>query len=59
MRLRNLEKFKTGGPGNNIKLGIPLPKTPDGRDDRFSPSENAHPGLRLAVLSPQVEAFRA
>jgi hypothetical protein len=31
MRFRNLEKYKTGGSGNNMTLGIPLPKTPDGR----------------------------
>jgi hypothetical protein len=55
MRLRNLEKFKTGGSGNNIKLGIPLPKTPDGRVYRYSPNENAHP--RHFVLGERVEGF--
>jgi hypothetical protein len=26
MRFRNLEKYKTGGSGNNLTLGIPLPR---------------------------------
>ena len=47
MRFRNLEKYKTGGSGNNMTLGIPLPKTPDGRVYRYSPNENAHPRLFL------------
>jgi hypothetical protein len=36
MRFRNLEKYKTGGSGNNMTLGIPLPKTPDGRVYRYA-----------------------
>jgi hypothetical protein len=55
MRLRNLEKFKTGGVGNNIQLSIPLPKTPDGRVYRYSPNENAHP--RLFLLGDRVPGF--
>jgi hypothetical protein len=47
MRFRNLEKYKTGGSGSNMTLGIPLPKTPDGRVYRYSPNENAHPRLFL------------
>jgi hypothetical protein len=36
MRFRNL--YKTGRSGNNIQLGIPLPKTPDGCVYRYSPN---------------------
>ena len=55
MRFRNLEKYKTGGSGNNMTLGIPLPKTPDGRVYRYSPNENAHP--RLFLLGGRVPEF--
>ena len=55
MRLRNLEKFKTGGAGNNMQLSIPLPKTPEGRIYRYSPNENAHP--RHFLLGERVPAF--
>jgi hypothetical protein len=55
MRLRNVERFKTGGAGNNIQLGVPLPKTPDGRVYRYSPNENAHP--RLFLLGDRVPDF--
>jgi hypothetical protein len=55
MRFRNLEKYKTGGSGNNMTLGIPLPKTPDGRVYRYSPNENAHP--RLFLLGERAPEF--
>ena len=55
MRLRNVERFKTGGAGNNIQLGIPLAKTADGRVYRYSPNENAHP--RLFLLGDRVPDF--
>lgn len=55
MRFRNLEKYKTGGSGNNMTLGIPLPTTPDGRVYRYSPNENAHP--RLFLLGNRAPAF--
>lgn len=55
MRFRNLEKYKTGGSGNNMTLGIPLPKTPDGRVYRYSPNENAHP--RLFLLGERIPEF--
>ena len=55
MRFRNLEKYKTGGSGNKMTLGIPLPKTPDGRVYRYSPNENAHP--RLFLLGNRVPEF--
>jgi hypothetical protein len=54
MRFRNLERYKTGRSDNNIRLGIPLPKTPDGRVYRYSPNENAHPGISC---SASVEGF--
>jgi hypothetical protein len=43
MRFKNLEQYKTGGVGDRIDLGVPLPKTPNGRVYRFSPNEAAHP----------------
>lgn len=43
MRFKNLERYRTGGTGNNLQLAIPVPKTPDGRAYRLSPNENAHP----------------
>jgi hypothetical protein len=55
MRLRNLEKFKTGGAGNNMQLSIPLPKTPEGRVYRYSPNETAHP--RHFLLGARVPDF--
>jgi len=55
MRFKNLERFKTGGAGNNLQLSIPLPKTPDGRVYRYSPNENAHP--RLFLLGDRVPDF--
>lgn len=55
MRFRNLEKYKTGGSGSNMTLGIPLPKTPDGRVYRYSPNENAHP--RLFLLGERAPGF--
>lgn len=55
MRFRNLERYKTGGTGNNMQLAIPLPKTPDGRVYRYSPNENAHP--RHFVMGERVEGF--
>ena len=39
MRFRNLEKYKTGGSGNHMTVGIPLPEAPDGRVYRYSPNE--------------------
>jgi hypothetical protein len=40
---------------SNITLGIPLPKTPDGRVYRYSPNENAHP--RHFLLGVRVPEF--
>lgn len=43
MKFKNLEKFKTGGGGSKMQLGVPFPKTPKERVYRFSPNEQAHP----------------
>ncbi|WP_191554176.1 hypothetical protein [Brevundimonas aurantiaca] len=52
MKFKNLEKFKKGGNGSNMELGVPLPQTPKARVYRQSPNEHAHP--RLFVLgNPQ------
>ena len=53
MRLKNLEKYKVGGTGNDMRLSIPLPTTPDGRVYRYSPNERAHP--RHFLLGSRVE----
>ncbi|HET9916586.1 MAG TPA: hypothetical protein VFQ89_05715, partial [Candidatus Binatia bacterium] len=55
MRFKNLESYRIGGVGSDMQLGIPLPKTPDGRVYRYSPNENAHP--RLFLLGDRVEGF--
>jgi hypothetical protein len=43
MRFTNLGRYRTGGTSSNMQLGIPLPKTPNGRVYRYSPNEHAHP----------------
>lgn len=53
MDFKHLNRFRTGGSGNNIELGIPPPRTPDGRIYRYSPNERAHP--RHFVLGAQGE----
>ena len=53
MRFNNLESYRIGGVGSDMQLGIPLPKTPDGRVYRHSPNENAHPRLFLLSLREQ------
>jgi hypothetical protein len=55
MRFKNLEKYRTGGSGSRMTLGIAPPRTPDGRVYRFSPNELAHP--RHFVLGSRVEGF--
>jgi hypothetical protein len=35
MRFRNFEKHKTDGSGNNMTLGIPLPRTSDDRPSQL------------------------
>jgi len=43
MKFRQLSLYRTGGTTSNMKLSMPLPRTPGGRVYRFSPNENAHP----------------
>lgn len=43
MKFPRLSRYRTGGTSNNMKLTVPLPRTPDGRVYRFSPNEAAHP----------------
>lgn len=43
MRFKNLERYRTGGTGTRMQVNIPVPRTPDGRAYRYSPSEHAHP----------------
>lgn len=57
MRMKNLEKFRTGGTRGRMKLSIPVPRTPDGRAYRYSPNEQAEPrhfllGDRAAEIVP-------
>jgi hypothetical protein len=55
MRLKNLENYKVSGSASNMKLEIPLPKTPDGRVYRYSPNQDAHP--RHFLLGERIEFF--
>jgi hypothetical protein len=50
MDFKNLNRYRVGGSTRSMKLGIPPPRTPDGRVYRYSPNENAHP--RHFVLGP-------
>lgn len=43
MKFPRLSLNRTGGTTSNMKLSIPLPRTPGGRIYRFSPNEDAHP----------------
>jgi len=43
MRFKNLGRYRIGGTSSGMRLGIPPPRTPDGRVYRFSPNANAHP----------------
>jgi hypothetical protein len=52
MRMKNLEKLKIGGTGTRMQLGIPLPRTLEGRVYRYS-----HP--RHFVLGNPIEGFAA
>lgn len=55
MKLRNLGKLKTGGTQRKMTIGIPLPRTPEGRVYRYSPNEHAHP--RHFVLGDRIDGF--
>ncbi|MFT0862138.1 hypothetical protein [Ancylobacter sp. G4_0304] len=43
MKFKKLGRYRTGGTDDHMQLGVPPPRTPDGRVYRFSPNENAHP----------------
>lgn len=43
MRTPNLDRYRIGGTQHKPELGIPLPRTPDGRVYRYSPNEGAFP----------------
>jgi hypothetical protein len=43
MKFPRLSRYRTGGTTSNMKLSLPVPRTPDGRVYRFSPNEHAHP----------------
>jgi hypothetical protein len=55
MRFKNLERYRIGGTGSRMQLGISPPRTPDGRAYRFSPNDKAHP--RHFVLGERAEGF--
>lgn len=55
MKLKRLEKMRTGGSRTKMQLSIPMPKTPDGRVYRYSPNIDAHP--RHFVLGDPVVGF--
>ncbi|MGO4560097.1 hypothetical protein [Mesorhizobium sp. 2RAF21] len=57
MKLKRLEKMRTGGTRTKMQLSIPMPKTPDGRVYRYSPNAEAHP--RHFVLGDPVVGFVA
>ncbi len=63
MKFPRLSCYRTGGTTSNMKLSMPLPRTPGGRVYRFSPNEDAHPrhfviGNVLAEV-PLTEELRA
>jgi hypothetical protein len=43
MKFPRLSQYQTGGTTTNMKLGLPPPRTPEGRVYRLSPNEDAHP----------------
>lgn len=63
MKFRRLSLYRTGGTTSNMKLSMPLPRTPEGRVYRFSPNEDAHPRhfvigdvLAEVPLTPELRA---
>ncbi|MBB3237053.1 hypothetical protein [Phyllobacterium endophyticum] len=57
MKMKNLEKYRTGGTRGKMKLAIPVPRTPNSRAYRYSPNEAAEPrhfliGNRVAEIEP-------
>ncbi|MCJ2877540.1 hypothetical protein JUM41_25180 [Rhizobium pusense] len=57
MKLKRLEKMRSGGTRTKMQLSIPMPRTPDGRVYRYSPNVDAHP--RHFVLGDTVAGFLA
>ena len=55
MRMKRLEQYRTGGTTRNMRLGVPIPRTPDGRVYRYSPNELAYP--RHFVLGGRVSGY--
>jgi hypothetical protein len=55
MKMKRLERLRTGGTRAKMQLAIPLPRTPDGRAYRYSPNEAAHP--RHFLIGDRVEDF--
>ncbi|RYH00345.1 MAG: hypothetical protein EON58_00585 [Alphaproteobacteria bacterium] len=55
MKLKRLEKMRSGGTRTKMQLSIPIPRTPEGRVYRYSPNVDAHP--RHFVLGDTVAGF--
>lgn len=53
MKFSRLNRHRTGGTSNNMRLSYPAPRTPSGRVYRLSPNEQAHP--RHFVLGNVIE----
>lgn len=63
MKFSRLNRYQTGGSSSNMRLSLPVPRTPSGRIYRFSPNETAHPrhfvlGQAVADI-PLTDALRA
>lgn len=60
MKFKNLGRYRVGCTDKNMKLAVPLPKTPSGRTYRYSPNPNAHPRhFVLGEVVPGVELTEA
>lgn len=57
MKLKRLEKMRSGGTRAKMQLSIPIPRTPEGRVYRYSPNVDAHP--RHFVLGDTAAGFLA
>jgi hypothetical protein len=55
MDMKHLNRYRTGGTDSNMRLNVPVPKTPAGRVYRYSPNPHAHP--RHFVLGNTVPDF--
>lgn len=53
LRLRNLEKYRTGGTQDRMELSLPRPTSPSGKVYHYSPKENAAPRLFLVGEAPE------